>query len=65
MGHRLVGYSHTNNFFRDIRQEEIAEDKLANEFFGESAIKFVQGIIQRPPPKDAEQIEKLVREKTG
>jgi len=29
VGHRLVGHLPTSNLFRDVHQEEIAEDKLA------------------------------------
>ena len=61
-GHKLVGHLEAPNLCRPISQQCISEEILATEFFGEGATKILTGLLSRKPPKDAENIEKLVDE---
>ena len=49
-GHQLVGHIESSNLFRPIAQDMVTKKKLDEEFLGDSACRFVAGMLARSPP---------------
>ena len=65
MGHNTIGHITTSGVFRPVKGEEITTAALAEGFLGQPAVEFVTALMNRPPRKDAADIERLMEAETA
>ena len=65
MGHNTIGHITTSGVFRPVKGEEITTTALAEGFLGQPAVEFVTALMNRPPRKDAADIERLMEVETA